>query len=1439
MRRRTLWISLSVLTLVLLLAAILATRETSLRWALQQAAQRSNGTLSLSGVTGSLLQPVHIERLIYRTPEKLITLEKLDLNWSPAQLLRGHIGIRKLQAARLTLQTLQESSEPLTLPASLEVPFEVEVKAAQLQQLVIVSQAGVRTELHDLRFALHGDRQQWRLQDAVATTPWGKLDAMLTLGAQPPFVLAGQTNLRHESGHAQAVLGGNLSALALKATFDAQGATGHGELTIAPFDAFALRRIALQASGIDPSRFGAGLPQAAIALDLNGQVQPDQSVSGKLNIVNTLPAGPLDQHRLPLRSIGAQLGGRLEAANINATNLNATITDIVLDFGAAGRAGGSGSINDGLAAFALHADKIDLKAIDGKLNRTAIGGDIELSAQDGAQVLTARLGQGRYQLAIDATLAERLLQIQQARLSAGNSTLRLQGQARLDAAQAFALTGSIQRFDPSDFGAYPAADVNADLHLDGHLAPNWQVAAAVALQPSRLLKQSLSGQLKLSADAQRLQDVDLALRLGGNLIAAQGNFGAPQDRLALNIDARNLALLQAGLAGALRATGTLSGSMAAPQLAFDASAQGLALHDGKARLKNLANSAFQARGNLALSGNGPFSLKGKLTHVNPAAFGDYPDGNISGDIDAAGNWAKDWRVVLDFALQPGTLLGAPLSGHGKLQADAAHIANADIALQLANNSVMLKGNFGAPQDRLAWRLDARQLSVLGPNFGGALTGSGNISGSKDALQIGFALDGSAIRLPGENSIKTLRASGRLQQGADGPLQADIALGDVRSGAQALQALRLQASGSRRAHTIELAGQSRADKPGEHFTATLAGGWQPAKGWDGVIRSLQNRGAFAFALQAPAPLKIGPRQFSLTDFVLKLPSGSLNLQSLQKNGTRLQSRGRASGIALTTLTGLSESLQQNLAGALTGTLTFGADWSLDADRFIDGSVRVFREGGDVTVRTGVTGAALALGLSRLALRADIVKNALKLEFEMDGTHAGSSRFAGSTRIGGTPGSWSLPATSPLQMSGTANLSTLAWIGPVIGQPGLDLQGRLALAVSASGTLGAPKLAGTINGDQLGLRWVEQGIKLRNGVLRAQLQDDRLLLKKLAFEGDQGSLNVQGEAHFANARPNVQMTLTADRLLALSSPERLLVVSGEGRITLDAKRLQLGGTFKAERAMFELPSESGPTISDDVVVLGREPGDGKSGGKSGKPLPLQVDVMLDLGERFFIKGKGLDAQVGGSLRVRVDDGRLPRANGSIEVVKGTYAAYGQKLTIRRGILAFSGPIDNPGLNILAVRPVPDIEGNVEAGVEVRGNALAPRARLVSTPSVSDTEKLSWLVLGHGTDSASGNQFDALSAAANALFGAAQGASLQARLAQSVGLDEVGIGRAQGLESTVLTLGKRLSSRAFLTYEQGVSGASTLVKLRYQLSKHLSLQAETGTSTALDLFYTWAFD
>ena len=124
------------------------------------------------------------------------------------------------------------------------------------------------------------------------------------------------------------------------------------------------------------------------------------------------------------------------------------------------------------------------------------------------------------------------------------------------------------------------------------------------------------------------------------------------------------------------------------------------------------------------------------------------------------------------------------------------------------------------------------------------------------------------------------------------------------------------------------------------------------------------------------------------------------------------------------------------------------------------------------------------------------------------------------------------------------------------------------------------------------------------------------------------------------------------------------------------------------------------------------------------PIRIDISASLGNGIAFQGRGLDTRLVGELRVVGDLGTPLRATGSIRTSEGTYEGYGQKLTIDRGVLTFAGPIDNPKLNVLATR-----KGlQVEPGVEVTGTTgAAARVRLVSTPDVPESEKLSWLVLG----------------------------------------------------------------------------------------------------------------
>jgi translocation and assembly module TamB len=787
-------------------------------------------------------------------------------------------------------------------------------------------------------------------------------------------------------------------------------------------------------------------------------------------------------------------------------------------------------------------------------------------------------------------------------------------------------------------------------------------------------------------------------------------------------------------------------------------------------------------------------------------------------------------------------------------ADRQRISNADVDLHLGPNVLAASGSFGAARDQLPWRLDASQLGVLGAGFGGALRGNGTLTGSMASPALAAELTGHDLRLLGKHSIRSLRASARLGSGLgpNDPLANDVQVLDYSSGATRIASAHLQTTGTRAAHTLHL------DARGDNFDALVEarGGWT-ADSWNGTVSALQNRGLYAFALQAPVPLRVAtpagagfmglarPEQVALNNAVIRLPAGSINIASLVKLGPRWNSRGSATGITLKYLAQVSPSIRD----ALGGDLALGAQWALDLRTAgatggapaLDGNVHVFRETGDLIAGAEVP---VALGLRQLDARLDVAGGALRAQVRIDGARAGRASIDATAQL--LQGR--IADASPLHLVANADMGSIAWLAPLAGQPGLQLDGRLQMAVTGGGTFGAPTLNGNINGDALAMRWPDQGIRLSKGELRAVLAGDQLQLQRLSFQGQNGNAVADGTVRFGGGEPSMQLKLVANKLDALSRPDRTVVVSGQATLVRDARHFALDGNFRADRALVELAPQGRPTLSDDVVVLGRGAPPGPE--KAEPTVPLVVDLTADLGNEFRLRGMGIDATLTGSVRLRKTGDRPPRINGTIRALNGTYAAYGQNLSIERAVLTFSGAYDNPSLDILAVRKRPDGEQlsdtNVEAGVQVRGTALAPQAKLVSTPNVSESDKLSWLVLGHGMEGTSTGEADVLGAAAGALLGGS-GGGFGSKLGSALGVDELsfhqaantGTGRAPGLESTVVTVGKRISQRLYLSFDQGAATTSSVVRLRYKINPRITLQFQTGTNTALDVLYSWAFD
>jgi translocation and assembly module TamB len=227
-----------------------------------------------------------------------------------------------------------------------------------------------------------------------------------------------------------------------------------------------------------------------------------------------------------------------------------------------------------------------------------------------------------------------------------------------------------------------------------------------------------------------------------------------------------------------------------------------------------------------------------------------------------------------------------------------------------------------------------------------------------------------------------------------------------------------------------------------------------------------------------------------------------------------------------------------------------------------------------------------------------------------------------------------------------------------------------------------------------------------------------------------------------------------------------------------------------------------------------------------------MSIDLGNNVQLRGRGLDVWLSGELKVRTDAQGQFNASGTVEARRGTFAAYGQRLEIERARFYFSGPITNPGVDILAMRK----RQAVEAGVAVTGTLSRPLVRVVSNPSLPEGEALSWLVLGRGPDQAGAAQLAALPLATSALMGKATGS-----IARTLKVDELGVRGGSGGETAqqFVTVGKRITDRLYLAFEQSLGGTESLLRLEFTLTQRIALRAQVGLASSLGVFYRYSWD
>jgi len=988
--------------------------------------------------------------------------------------------------------------------------------------------------------------------------------------------------------------------------------------------------------------------------------------------------------------------------------------------------------------------------------------------------------------------------------------------------------------------------------------------------------------VQLDAKAQRISNLnvrlvkDATITGGGALTGKRGQFDLKVAKLDLN-----------ALQASMRPT-----QFAGPigiKLNDDIQSVTLDLNDPKAALRaqgkitlDPARTSFNdvritsGKGRIDLSGalkkdaNSTYNLKATLTDFDPLtlttqmparaaapaagkgnakrAKGAPPapsrkiEARVNGTLTAAGVLGPVFTTKAEFRLGESVYDNLPMTVSGTIQLAGSRILPSRANLSVAGNQVDLQGSFGARGDRLRFNVDAPALDRLGFGLAGVVAAQGDLTGTFEHPNV--ALDYKADNVAfASNKVGHAQGHAELRDGANGAMVFTTDASNVSAAGVEIDTLTAHLNGTRAKHTLDAAAKGSFEGRPLDLTVAANGKLTDARDgthWDGTVTRLSNKGTPALNMESPLAVSAGGQRVTLGATRLTLEGAVLDLKSFALDHGRIRSAGTLTGVSVARML----ELRQEFTGVqsnLKTDLVFDGNWDFALGDTATGHVEVKRRAGDITLEVGRGFAPV--GITDIAARADFSGgNQLNATVHAQASRIGVIDAAAHTTLVPRDGVLTVNEDGPLSGTINANVPSLKTTGGLFG-PSYLLDGHLALKLALGGTVAKPNLSGSLVGDGLSATLVDQGVQLKDGVVRIALSENLVEFQQVEFHGATGTLRATGRVRLDNAAPDLTANIVADKLELFASPDRELTMSGSASIANAGAQggLAINGKFAIDHALFDMPDKAEPHLGDDVVIV-RPDGSVASGkpaelGDSNKPVGAfapRADIDIDLGKKFRFRGQGADVGLGGTISLLSAPNMPLRAVGNVRVTEGsTYTAFGRKLNIENGFFTFNGPVANPGINILAMRR----NQQVEAGVQVTGTIQSPVAKLVSEPSVPDNEKLSWLLFGHGTDQGNNLGQQSTMTTALALLGSASGK----RIAQEFGLDEFSIGRSEvGLtDPQVVMVSKAINEWLVIGYEQGLQSASNAVKATVNLTRYWSVAAYGGTFQGMDLQYTRRFD
>ncbi|MGK7870538.1 translocation/assembly module TamB domain-containing protein [Falsiroseomonas sp. E2-1-a20] len=924
-------------------------------------------------------------------------------------------------------------------------------------------------------------------------------------------------------------------------------------------------------------------------------------------------------------------------------------------------------------------------------------------------------------------------------------------------------------------------------------------------------------------------------------------------RLALGASAPIDAVLPEGMAWeSLRGELRVTGSFSAPQLQLQATPQGLAtgIVQADAVLGNsptLSGTAAPASrqvdlavrgeaGRLAVTGSlaEPLDATARLSLPRLEVLGPGSEGALEAVAQLTGT-LTDPTIALTANSGRVALAGRVLEGLG-LEARietpvSAPRAEAQMRATLEGLPLELALR-GQPQGTLL-QLEQARLS-LGP---AVLTAVGLVN--PDAL----LFDGTA-RLEADALAPLAPLAGL--PGLEGRLQAQGRF-EPRDGVQGfdlrLEAPRLAYAGTTGLIEATVEGTPQAlawsvQAAADASTLSASGRLLAMdQGWQLNLAALQAEALeLALRLTSPAQILLG------ADGGIRLAS-PLNLTAPRGGQIRIAGRW---GPEQADLTATLSSLSAALAGLFLPELS--------PEGSLSGTVRITGPVAQPEVEARLRGsglrpgAAWSQGLPALGLRAEASWTAgtARLRAEIEAGRAGRLTVAAGLPQGFGP-------AAPLQASLDGNLLLQPLAGPFLAAGADRVTGQLRLALRADGTFAEPRLGGQATLTRGEYRNPVYGVRISDIAGTITGEGSRLVVQRLQGRtAGGGSIALLGGVDLGAAGLPADLRLTARN--ARPAVSDLVTATFDADLRLDGPLLAdalLAGQVRVQRAEIRIPSTipASVPVLEDVQVRGTpppgailppaaQPAEASLPTPQGLP-PIRLDIAISAPGQIFVRGRGVDAELGGDLRI---GGTLPDPvpQGGFELQRGTLQVLARRLTFDRGRIDFAGGTLTPRLDLAARSQA----GGTSITIAVQGTPASPEITFSSSPELPQDEILARLLFDRSTDRLSPFEILQIAEAIAQLTGIGGDSQALDRVRGALGLDRLGVAGGGGAAGTgagpIAEAGRYVAPGVYLGLRQGVESGQTGVGVEVEITPRLKLEGETATGPAGDrLGLTYEFE